>query len=838
MPDRWQRTEAALEAALQAPFEERSFLLDRICADDRELRDEVDSLLAAHAASEGFLNTSAESFAAPFVSATAARESSDHSGAVIGRYRLIKEIGRGGMGAVWLADRADGQFDQRVALKLIKRGMDSDEILDRFIRERQILARLQHPNIARLVDGGVNEDGRPYFAMEYVSGSAITEWCELRGLTLNDRLRLFIVVARAVGFAHRNLIVHRDIKPSNILVDDSGVIKLLDFGIAKVLDDSVGPNGIATRTSAAPMTTEYASPEQVAGAQVTTASDVYQLGILLYELVTGSRPSGHLKRPSSLTRSREVRGDIDNIVLRALRAEPELRFPSAEDIADDVERHLANKPLRFGGDSASYRARKFVQRHRLAVYSTISGILLLVGFLVFDAARVRRERDRARHEADKATEVSQLMAGFLQGWNPDASDRGEVSASKLLGEAALRADRELADRPEMLAATLSLLGDFHTRLGEWKMADSLLTRAQLVQDRSNAPSAADRAATMVRTGRLYLYTGRFTEAIGVLQPALALHRSIYGSSHPETLRVQHELASAFRDAKRYPEMESALRSILAIAGKATSRRSPFALEVSSDLAYSLFSQARYDEAVDILRPTLAMQRQLFGSVHRSTLYTIRSLGSSLRDRGDLDEAEKYYREALRISRALYGENHVETERALLVLSLALTRKNQLAEAESLSREALTVARKIHGGANVYIWGYLVNVGAIRLDRGDMKGAEQWLREALDASKTDKERNPDAGDVLNRLAWITASRKSRDAPEVYRAAVTFDNSRPRGSADFVSDGIHFLAMTEQMRGDTAAAARTYLRALRIYEKQLPALHPYRVATVRGLNELRK
>jgi serine/threonine-protein kinase len=813
-------------------------LLDSICGDDRDLREEVDSLLAAHAASEGFLDTSAESFAAPFVTATTARESSDSPGALIGRYRLVKEIGRGGMGAVWLAQRADGQFDQQVALKLIKRGMDSDEILERFMRERQILARLQHPNIARLLDGGVSGDGRPYFAMELVSGIAITEWCAARSLPREDRLRLFVVVARAVAFAHRNLVVHRDIKPSNILVDEAGTIKLLDFGIAKVLDDSPDSQRPVTITSAAPMTAEYASPEQTARAHVTTASDLYQLGALLYELVTGKRPSADFKKPSSVAHDNQLRGDIDNIVLRAMRTEPERRFPSAEDMAEDVERHLGKRPLRFGGDSASYRATKFVQRHRVAVFSTSGLIAIVIGFLVFDAARVRRERDRARHEADKATEVSQLMAGFLQGWSPDASDRGEVSASKLLGEAAVRADRELADRPEMLGATLSLLGDFHTRLGDWNTADSLLRRAQTIQDRPGARSEADRAATMVRRGRLYRYTGKYTQAVGELQRALALHRSLYGARHSETLRVQYELALAFRDSKRYAEMESALRNILATSANSTSRASPFALEVESDLAYSLFSQARYDEAVSILRPTLAMQRRLFGDVHRSTLYTIRALGSSLRDRGDIDEAEQYYREALRISRALYGENHVETESALLVLSLALARKNELGEAEAVAREALTVARKTSGQGNRLLWGYLANIGAIRLDRGDLAGAESWLRDALDASKANARGNPDEGDILNRLAWITASRNASDARAIYSSAVAFDNGRAPGSADFVTDGIHFLAMTEQMRGDTAAAIRTYQRALRIYEKQLPVSHPYRLAAATGLKQLTK
>ncbi len=848
MPDRWERTEAVLDAALRASRADRDRVLDEMCENDVDLRHEVESLLAADADSGGFLNTSAESFASPFVVASAARESGDHAGNTVGRYRLMEEIGRGGMGAVWLARRADGQFEQQVALKLIKRGMDSDEILERFIRERQILARLEHPNIARLLDGGMSDDGRPYFAMELVTGKAITAYCDELALPIDKRLRLFVLVARAVGYAHRNLVVHRDIKPSNVLVDDKGTIKLLDFGIAKVLDDAGGTPGASTRTNARLMTAEYASPEQAAGSRVTTASDIYQLGVILYELVAGQRPqsatgavSAQIKRPSAASRMesrRQLKGDIDTIVLRALRHEPDRRYPSAEDLAEEVERHLEKRPLRFGADSASYRARKFVQRHRLGVFSAAGLVALLIGFLTFDGARVRRERDRARHEADKATEVSQLMAGFLQGWSPDASDRGEVSASKLLGEAAVRAERELSNRPEMLAATLSILGDFHTTLGEWKTADSLLTIAQRIQDQPGAPSEADRAATMARRGRLYRYTARHQEAVDVLTRALAIHQKLYGPGHSETLRVQRELAVEFRDAKRHEEAEKVLRAILAELPADAHTSSPFALEVSSDLGYELFQLAKYDDAVNILRPTLARQRALFGDVHVATLYTIRALGSALRDRGDLDEAESYYRDALRVSRALYGEYHNETASSLVILSLSLQRRNNLAEAESLAREAYAVGAKVLGPNHQWTWGFISNIGTIRLDRGDPVDAERLLRNALATSRRSGESDPDQGDVLNRLAYITLTRGASDADAIYSDAVAFDNARSPGQPDFVTDGIHFLGMAEQMKGDKAAAAKTFQRAMRIYEKQLPPDHPYRIAAAKGLAETSK
>jgi eukaryotic-like serine/threonine-protein kinase len=829
MPDRWGAIEAALEAALQTRSEERPALLERLCGHDPELRREVESLLAAHAEAEGFLATSAESFAAPIVVAAAAREPADRAGQIIGRYRLLEAIGRGGMGMVWLAERADGQFEQKVALKLIKRGMDSEEILARFLRERQILARLEHPNIARLLDGGVSDDGRPYFVMELVVGRAITDACGAQQLSREERLRCFVVVARAVGYAHRNLVVHRDIKPSNVLVDEHGEIKLLDFGIAKLLgDEGDGMTGVTGRL----MTPEYASPEQTAGGQVTTASDVYQLGALLYELLTGHRPH------QAVTEGR-LKGDLDTITRRALREEPDRRYPSAEDLAEDVERHLAHLPIRFGGDRFSYRAAKFVRRHRIGVGSAIGLLALIIGLVAFDATRVRRERDRARHEADKATEIAQLMSRFLQGWSPDASDRGEVSAKKMLGDAALRADRELRDRPEMLAATLSILGDFHTTLGEWRMAESLLTRARVIQEPRGGRPNADFATTLARQSRLYRYTSRFSEAVVSAKQALALHRTLFGPRHAETLRVQRELAAAFRDAKEYRQADPLLREVLARLDDAGLQGSPFALETASDLGYALFQQARFDEAVELLRPTLERQRALFGDIHLATLSTIRSLGSALRDRGDLAEAEGLYRDALRIARALYGEAHPETEGALLVLALVLERKNELAEAEVLARQTLGISERIYGIDHFSVWGHLMHLGSIRLDRGDPVEAERLLRQALAKSRIAAPAgDPDQGDVLNRLAFILVGRGADDADAVYREAVAFDAARPADQPDFVTDGIHFLAAAERKKGDLRAAEEDYRRALRLYERQLPAGHPYRVAASTGLQAVLK
>ena len=843
----WQRIEAALGEALQIRAEERSLLLERLAREDPELCREVQSLLDAADASESFLESSAADYAAshfidPFIPPAV------EPGEVVGRYRLLDEIGRGGMGMVWLAERADGQFEQRVALKLIKRGMDTDEVLARFLQERQILARLEHPNIARLLDGGVSGDSRPWFVMEYVAGEAITAHCERRGLGLEARLRLFITTARTVGHAHRNLVVHRDIKPSNVLVTPEGAIKLLDFGVAKMLGDGANSATGVPRM----LTPQFASPEQLAGRPVTTASDIYQLGLLLFQLLTGMKargdradPDAPVPLPSSVARGatrRLLRGDLDAIVERATRSEPERRYDSAFALAEDVERHLASLPIRAGGDRAGYRLGKFIRRHRLGVASALGGILLSLGFVAFDAVRVRRERDLVRHEADKAVETGQLMARFLQGWNPDASDRGEVSAGKLLREADLRATRELRDRPEMLATTLSILGDFYTTLQEWVSADSLLSRAMAMQEGGGVGSRADLAATIARRARLYRFTGRITEAAAASDRAVAMHRQAFGPRHAETLRVERERGIILRAQKRFAEAEAAARHILDMLGPATDPPTPFALEVASDLGYALFAVARYDEAIEVLRPTLAGQRTLFGDVHASTLFTIRALGSALRDRGDLREAEELYRDALGGARALYGELHSEVEGAILVLSLLLQRTGDsasLAEAEGLARQGLSISQRLYGPDKPSDWGHYSNLGGIYLDQGKLVEAERWLTQALVRSRAVFPKgDPDQADLLNRIAWIRIVRGDPGAASAYREAVAFDAVRPANSPDFVTDGIHFLAMAEQRMGDGALALAVYRRAEKVYRRQLPAGHPYRKAVEAGLRQLQQ
>lgn len=417
-PERWQQVKALFEQALERPPDERAAFLDQACHGDEALRREVRSLLSSHDDAPGFLDQPLS------LDAPSGDDGAAHTGQRIGAYRLVREIGHGGMGAVYLAERADGQFHQQVAVKFVRHGVDSATLRRRFRAERQILARLDHPHIARLIDGGVSENGLPYLAMEYVEGTRIDHYCDAHHLSTNKRLRLFLAVCKAVHYAHQNLIVHRDLKPSNILVTEGGTVKLLDFGIAKLLDDNAAatPLDEAPRTGMRVMTPEYASPEQIRGEPVTTAFDVYALGIILYELLAGQRPyrlsglsPGEMERivcekaparpstavtreaqtdamraatPEEISRMRSTQpdklrrrlaGDLDTLVMMALHKDPSRRYRSVGQLSEDLRRHLDGLPVTARPDSFAYRISKFIRRHWMGVAAAVFIFVSLLG---------------------------------------------------------------------------------------------------------------------------------------------------------------------------------------------------------------------------------------------------------------------------------------------------------------------------------------------------------------------------------------------------------------------------------------------------------------------------
>ncbi|HUQ31155.1 MAG TPA: serine/threonine-protein kinase, partial [Pyrinomonadaceae bacterium] len=492
--ERLRRADEIVQSALERDPEEQARFLDMACADDRLLRAEVESLLSYQERARNFIESPAYVLNAELFSD--GEESAQIEGRLIGSYRIVREIGRGGMGAVFLAERADGEFNQEVALKVVRRSFADSELKRRFRRERQILATLNHPNIARLLDGGVSDDGEPYLVMEHVEGVRVDDYCEGKKLAIDERLKLFLEVCRGVSYAHQHLIVHRDIKPSNILVSADSVPKLLDFGIAKLIDEE--QTGEHTRTEMRAFTPDYASPEQVGGGQITTASDVYSLGVLLRDLLHGRSLSSE-KRIFSV--------ELENIVAMARREDPARRYASAAQFAEDVQRYLDGMPVRAQKDSFTYRAGKFIQRNKIQVFAALLIVLSLVAGLaaaLWQAKAARRERDVANAERFKAMRINDFLQHMLSFSNQSVysvapvAQTKNVTVNQMLDDIAPRIEAELADQPEVRAQILRTIASAYASQGIYDKAEKNYRSALETQTRIFGTDHAETAATMTQ----------------------------------------------------------------------------------------------------------------------------------------------------------------------------------------------------------------------------------------------------------------------------------------------------------------------------------------------------
>ena len=803
---RWATVQTLFEAALDHDAAERDAFLRAACDGDDALYREVVSLLnvEVHSLLEGF---AADAFDLPAVLSM--------EGERVGPYRIVREIGRGGMGAVYLAERADGAFEQTVALKLVKRGMDSESVLRRFQQERQILARLQHPNIARLLGGGLAPDGRPYFAMEYVEGEPITDYCDARALGIGDRLHLFECACEAVAYAHHNLVVHRDLKPSNILVTPDGEVKLLDFGIARLLDTD-GPG--LTWSGLRPMTPEYASPEQVRGGAVTTATDVYALGVLLYELLTGRRPHALPRRdlrsveraicetaperpsltvgytvtvdtehslqtitPAGVSHARattpdrlrrRLEGDLDTITLKALRKEPERRYGSAEALAADLRRHRDGVPVLARRATVGYRMRKFVMRHRVGVAATAGVVAILAAVIGFYTAQLADERDRAQQEAVKSAQVASFLSGILQGADPNETQGDSALVRDVLERGAARIRTELADQPDLQAALMQVIGEVYTTVERFDDADSLLSEALRLKRGLYPPVHKEVAATAMSLASLYARTGDYTQSDSLHGEALAIRRQLLAPNDPAIAEVLFGLASLRYNQGRFAESDSLVRVTLAM------KRLHFAADaLEMAPSYDLLSLVAFDLGDRVRADSLATRALTIRQVHLTPPHadlaeSLLSVGYVKRHRQRYAEAEAYYLDALTMRRALYGDHHSDVAHSLNHLASLYYNKGEYDEAERYAREAYTTRLALYGPNHIEVGASLGNLARIQKARGDLDGARRTLSQNLEMIvNTLGPAHPYAGAVDRRLGVIAEEQgREHDAEAHYRRAL--------------------------------------------------------------------
>ena len=847
----WQRISAILDAALERPAEGRAAFVGEACGSDDDLLRQVQKLLAADRDAQGFLCVPALEMAAPFVGEMMeALAESDGVAArgTVGAYRLIGELGEGGMGTVYLAERADGQFEKHVAIKLLRHGAGGEEARQRFVQERQILARLQHPSIAQLLDGGVTEDGVPFIVMEKVDGAPVTDDCARRRLGIEERLRVFLEICDAVQYAHRNLVVHRDLKPSNILVDSAGRVKLLDFGIAKILAEAEAEEGAPPpRTLLRALTPEYAAPEQVRGETVTTATDVYTLGVLLYELLAGQRPyrwergvsmerkvlETEPRRPSTgiaasglpgieaRELSRRLRGDLDGIVLKALEKEPERRYPSAEALAADIRRHLEGLPVSARGEALLYRAGKLVRRHRLVAAAAALVLLSLVGGLVGTAWQARR----AAAEARKAEAVKEFLKSLFSASDPALAQGKERTARQLLDDGARRIETELADQPEVQSEVARLVGRVYFQLGDYERALSLLRADLEKRRRAGGPPSDTLVAALGGVADVLEEQGRHEEAEPLYEEALAIERRRHGPRSAEVAGQLSSLAGTKYGRGDFAGGEQMYKDALAIYVETKGEDSREAANVRNSLAIVYSLAGRLPEAVELGQRVADWGVRHDGPDHPDTLVVRYNLALKLLLLGRYSDGLEIVQDVVPRQRRVLGERHARLALSLRVTARALDGLGRAEEALTPIAEAMAIHRASLGDdhpqvAMDLIWQAMIEAHAARLVE-----AERHTREALRGfAKADEVLPVERGwmDLFAGGVLATAGRLE-EADTHLTEAVTIGRSEG-GDPSLLGSSLDASSDVARQRGQVARAVELGREALEILERTLGADHP--------------
>lgn len=853
-PGIWRQLEALFHSAAELEAEERPAFLDEVCAGDPELRQRLEMLLQAADKTFGFIEEPVQQ------AAHEAMADGDAVGCRIGEYVVVRAIGSGGMGRVYLARRADGEFDQQVAIKQMRLGFAPKEgMVSRFRAERQILANLEHPNIARLLGGGITSDGLPYLVMEYVDGVSIIEYCRQKKLSIDEKLVLFRRVCDAVEYAHRHLIVHRDIKPGNILVMQDGVPKLLDFGIAKLLGNEMAQDGGRTVGTEQFLTPDYASPEQILGQEITTATDVYALGALLYEMLCRVRPFGSGPRgsqardvlemarlicstapapPSAAAArnpeipsadARRLRGDLDNVVLMAMRKEPARRYASVAQVSADIEAYLKGLPLSAAPDSWRYRAVKFVRRHKAPVVLAALLAVVLIGFSIGMGLLARR----AMQEQLKSNQEAQFMAGMFRAATPEEAQGRVVTARELLDRGARRVDHDLASQPEVRATMLDNIATAYRSLGIYDQAQSLMQRAYELKKQVYGAHALPAIESLDGVAELDRDQGKWPEAESLLREVVRAREKALGPRDPGLINSMGDLGECLYWEGKNREAEAILRKALELDRR--SGGTPDAGNIRNYLALVVERRSSFTEASQLLREAADIDRRMQGPDSPAYTRTLHNLASALIDTGDLEGAEAKLRETLVLRRKVLGNDHPDLALTLNNLAFVLLEEGKPKSAEPYAQETLRIWTKQYGGLHVRLAPAYAKLGLVCEEEGDYGEAEAYYRRALDMlQKVNGPKWMFAG-VIEDLARLELDRHQHAQAETYAEQAL--NLRTQSGSDDPELAASFtdIGLARELSRDPKGAEAPLRKALEVRETKLPANHPAVMAAEIRLGE---
>lgn len=717
--DRLNKIRELFDKASNLNAVEREVFLNQECANELELKKEILSLLDSLENTKDFLEE-----ASTIVEQNKNNFTDPYIDKQIGNYLIDGEAGVGGMGIVYTGRRNDKEFEQKVAIKILKHGITSEYLLKRFQIERQTLANLQHQNIARLLDGGRTIDGLPYLVMEFIDGIPITEFCHQKKLSLEEKLKLFREVCTAVQYAHQNLIVHRDLKPGNILVTKDGIPKLLDFGIAKLIDEELVDNNEGlTRTGVWHLTPEYASPEQIKGEKITTASDIYSLGVLLYQILTGYQPykisnnspaaiskiitEEIIQKPSEKVKdklrehaesnlflndkiSNQLKGDLDNIVSKAMHKDPARRYVSVEQFSEDVRRHLSGLPVIAQKDTAGYRLSKFIQRHKVGFISSVGFIVFLIINLIaiiWQANIAANERDKAKLEAQKVETVNKFLLDMLSSVDPTEIGR-DVKVYDVLRKSALGVEKGFKDQPGIEASIQKTIGKTLTSLGEYDEAKPHLLRSLLLNERVYGKQSNQASESNYELALYYHWIGELKTADSLYKKSLQIFKRNSDVS-------KRSLASTLNDY-----------GIL-----------------KSDFAEFDESKKMYEESLNILLEN-------YGEKDRDVASLYNNLAIVMQAQKDLDGAEKYFHKALELNIELFGENRPEVSSNYNNLAYIYIDKGDFTRAEEYFIKSLELKKKYYGADHSYVGFAFLNLGGLEFRIGKINESEKYILDAI------------------------------------------------------------------------------------------------------------
>lgn len=836
---RWQRLQEIVERALERPADERMALVHEMCGEDGDLERQAAEMLVSYESAGDFLEDTVQAAAHEML-----EEAQVGVGDRIGPYHVERVLGEGGMGAVYLATRADDQFRKQVAIKVIRTQMALDsELLARFRAERQILANLTHPNIARLLDGGITTSGRPYLVMEFVDGEPLDRYVQTKSLSVRERILLVRDLCAAVQYAHQNLIVHRDIKPANVLVSSDGVPMLVDFGIAKVLNPEVtGQTAIFTRAAERLMTPEYASPEQIRGEMITTATDVYALGVLLYEILAGDRPfnianltAAQVERlicetavePPSTIRGRAGRSiepiseELDKIVLNAMHKEPARRYASASELSEDLRRYLEGLPVMAKPDSWRYRAAKFVRRHRIGVAAAVLFVLTIAALSTGLAIAARR----ARREARTSEQVANFLISLFKNSRPDEAQGRALTARDILDRGAERIDRELSSEPMVQSRLLDTLGTVYFTLGAFDRAEPLVKRAVDLRTRLLGKDSLDTAESIHMLGQLAWQRGDLPRAADLYRQSLETFRQKAGENSLDTATIIANLGLVLTEMGDFAEAANDEREAIAVKSKIAGPESRSTLSSKHNLEYVLAEAGNYVEAEPLAREVLEARVRTLGPDNPDVGYSLNNLAFLLWKTSRYDEALKYAHKTIDLRIKLFGQNHPDVGQAYGLLALILADLARWDEAKEFAGKSLEIRARLQGPMSLGAAFSHDVVGIVALRSGDVEHASTEFAETLDVRRTKlRATHPDLAASYDHVGLVDLARGDLGAAQV-NLTKAFDIRRQFFGPDHeaVAESEMHLGRLLAAQFDAVASEARYRDALRIARAKLPAKH---------------